>query len=138
MNTHTVNESLDQVEKAAQSVMQACEEVGTMAREHVDATMRAATAAWEGCTEINQNMSGLIQESVARAMNAGKTIMSAKSVKEAMDLHADFVKDAFDCWVAGTGKISEISARVTKEAIDPLAEHANKTFGKIAQRAKAA
>jgi phasin family protein len=138
MNTQTVHESINHVEKVAQNVMQACEEAQATAREHVDAAMRSASVALEGCGEINKKLTGLIQESVARAVNAGKTLATAKSLQEAADIHADYVRESFDSWIAGTGRISEISARVTKEALDPLAEQTNSTITKIAQRTKAA
>src|ERR1700679_3114805 len=65
MNTH-VNESINQVEKVTQNLIQACEEASTTAREHLDAAMRSASVAWEGYTEINKKVSGLVQESFAR------------------------------------------------------------------------
>jgi phasin family protein len=138
MNTNTATETMDQMEKATQTLMQACEEMNVLARDHVDATMKAANACWQGCTEITQNVNGLVQETMTRAASASKTILSAKSMREMMDLQNEFVKDFFDYWAAGTGKISEISARATKATVDPLAEHANHTMGKIAQRVKAA
>jgi phasin family protein len=138
MNAQTVNHSIDQVEKVTQNLIQACEEASTTAREHVDAAMRSASVAWEGYTEINKKVTGLIQESLARALSTGKTLAGAKSLQEAAELHADYVRESFDSWVAGTGRISEISARVTKDALDPITEHANNTIGKITQRAKAA
>lgn len=138
MNTETVHQSISQVEKVAQNVLQACEEAQVAAREHADAALRSATVALEGCGEINKNLTGLIQESVARAVSTGKTLAGAKSLQEAADIHADYVRESFDSWIAGTGRISEISARMTKDALDPLAERANSAFTKLAQRAKAA
>ena len=137
MDMSATNQPMEQMEKAAQKIMQACEEARSLTREHMDATMRSANLAWEGCTEINRNMSSLVQESMARAMNAGKTMMAAKSVREVMDMQTEFMKEFMDCWVSGTGKISEISARVTQNAMSPLAEHANNAMGKMAQRVKA-
>ena len=40
--------------------------------------------------------------------------------------------------MTGTGKISEISARVTKETIEPIAQHANDAISKMAQINRAA
>lgn len=138
MNAQTIEHSINHVEKVSQNMIQACEEAQATAREHVDAAMRSAAVAWEGYSEINQKVTGLLQESMARAVNAGKTMAGAKSLQEAAELHASFVREMFDSWIAGTGRITEISARVTKEAFDPITEQANNTMGKIAQRTKAA
>jgi phasin family protein len=132
------NDSMKHMEDTTQSLMKTYEDIGVVAREHVDAAIRSANAAWGGYTEISQNMNGLFQESLARAVSAGKTMMSATTMREVMDMHADYVKDCFDCWVSGTGKISEISARISKETMDPIAQHANDAFSKIMQKVKVA
>ncbi|MDX2027435.1 MAG: phasin family protein [Alphaproteobacteria bacterium] len=137
MNT-TANETMDQVNQATQNFAQACQEASSIAREHVDATVKSAALAWEGCTEINQNLNGLVQESLSRALSAGKTMMGARTLREVMDLQADFMRECFDSWVAGTGKISEISARVTKDAMEPIANQANNAISKFAQKARSA
>ncbi|MDP9127828.1 MAG: phasin family protein [Pseudomonadota bacterium] len=138
MNAQAINQSMAQVEKAAQGFMQACEHVSLITRDHLDAAVKSANVTLDGCHEINHNVHNFVQDSMAHVVNAGKTILSAKSPREAFDLHAEFVKQAFDNWIAGTGKLSEISARVTKEAVSPLAEQANHTISKIVQTAKAA
>lgn len=133
-----MNGSMDSMNKAAQNFAQACEEASALAREQMDATVRSATTAWEGCNEINQNLNGLVQESMARALSAGKTMMGARTLREVMDLQADFMRECFDSWVAGTGKISEISARVTKDAMEPIANQANNAISKFAQKGRGA
>ncbi len=138
MNTPNMQESMQQMEKVTQSLMHVCEEMGSIARNQMDAGVRSATACMQGATEISQNVNGLVQESMSRAVNAGRTMMTAKSLREMMDLQNEFMKEAFESWVTSSGKISEISARVTKDTIDPLAEHATTAMNKLAERAKQA
>jgi hypothetical protein len=129
---------MEHIEKATQGIMNAWEEFNHVAREHMDATLKAATAMTKGMEDIMRNTNGLFQESMMRTVNAGKTLMGAKNVQEVASLHTEFMKDFFDCWATGTGKISEISARMTQDTMTPMAEHANNTMSKIAQKAKAA
>jgi phasin family protein len=126
------------MEKATQNIAQACEDMNVLARQHMDATMKSLSATLQGYGEINQNVSSLIQELMSRTMNAGKNMMTAKSVREVADTHAECARDIFDCVVANGGKISEISARVTKEALEPMAQHANNAMSKIAEKTRAA
>ena len=84
-----MNFSTEQMEKATQALMQACEEMSVLTRQQTDATLKAMTAAFQGYTEINQNIASLIQVSLTRAMSAGKTMMTAKSMREMMDSHDD-------------------------------------------------
>ncbi len=118
------------VEKATQGVMQAYEEINDVARAFGEATMQSASALSKGFEEISRSAGGIMQESMERTMSASKTIMSCKSVKEAMELQNEFVKNCFDSWMAGTGKITEISARISKEVLEPVTQQVNTTMSK--------
>jgi phasin family protein len=134
----TMTPTIEQMDKATQGLMQAFEEMNVSAKAFGEAAMQSASAMSKGWEEISRSASGIMQESMARTMSAGKTLMAAKNPKEMMDMQAEFVKDCFDYWMAGTGKISEISARVTQEVIDPVAQHANATMSKIMVKTRAA
>jgi len=134
----TMTPSMEHIEKGTQGMMQAYEELNAFSKAFGEATMQSAAAMTKGWDELARAGSGIVQESMARMMNAGKTIGAAKNPREAMDMQAEFMKDCFDCWVAGTGKLSEISARVTQEVIDPVAQHANAAMSKMMIKARAA
>jgi phasin family protein len=132
------SDHMEHIEKATQGVMKACEDASGMARDHMDAAMKAAAVVGKGMEEIVRNTSSMIQESMTRGMEVGKTIMSAKSVPEAMNTHSEYMKDCFDTWVAATGKISEISARMAQDAMSPIAENTNNAITKFTDKVKKA
>jgi len=129
---------IEHMEKTTQGMMQAYEEMNAMAKAFGEATMQSAAAMTKGWEEISRSASGILQESMARTMSAGKTMMAAKNPKEIMDMQAEFMKDCFDYWMAGTGKISEISARITQEVMDPVAQQTNAAMSKMMVKARAA
>jgi phasin family protein len=131
-----MNPSSEQMDKVTQNLMQACDEMGATYRKSMDAVMESTAALTKGCDELSRNFGSLMQEQMSRALSAGKTIMSAKSMQEFADLQAGFMKECFDQWMASTGKLSEISVRVTQEAIEPVTKHANDTMSKAAQKAQ--
>jgi phasin family protein len=134
----TMTPTIEQMDKTAQGLMQAFEEMNASAKAFGEATMQSASAMTKGWEEISRSASGIMQESMARTMSAGKTLMGAKNPKEMMDMQAEFMKDCFDCWMAGTGKLSEISARVTQEVIDPVAQHASAAMSKMMVKTRSA
>jgi len=123
-----------QMEKVTQNLIQACDEMSENYRQSVDAVMESTSALAKGCEELSRNFGSLLQEQVAHALNTGKTFMSAKSVKEITDLQAEYIKGFLDQWMAGTGRLSEISARVTQEALTPVAKQANNAIGKAGEQ----
>ncbi|MER2519967.1 MAG: phasin family protein [Bdellovibrionales bacterium] len=124
----------EQVEKVAQNLAQLCEEMNCLARESVDVAMKSATAVTRGLDESSRSAGSLMQDSVNRVMNVSKTLSSVKNPRELVDIQTEFMKDLFECWMVGTGKISEISARMTKEAMDPVAQYTNTAITKIVQK----
>jgi phasin family protein len=132
----SINGSAEQMDKVAQNLIQACDEINANYRQSMDAVVESTAAITRGCDEISRNWSGFMQEQMERALNTGKTMMTAKSIKEIADLQNEFIKDCFDQWMAGTGRISEISARVTQQAFEPVARHANDTICKVTQKAR--
>src|SRR5262249_18354315 len=95
-----------------------------------------AEAMTRGLHETTRNTGNLVQENLARTLNAGRAMMEAKTLNEMVDAHAEFMRECFDCMMAGTGKISEISVRTTKDALEPVAQHANETINKITRKSR--
>ncbi len=131
MNTVFPNE---QVEKVAQNLAQLCEEMNCLARESVDVAMKSANAVTRGLDESTRSAGSLVQDSMNRVMCASKNIASIKNPRELADIQTEIMKDLFECWMAGTGKISEISVRMTKEAFEPVAQYTNSAMTKIVQK----
>ena len=125
-------------EQFTKTAQQNIHDINSFARESWDIAVKSAAAASKGWEETARSANGLMQENFARAVTASKTILGAKSLREMMDLHAEFVKDSFDHFIASTSKITELSSRVTKDAIEPVTEHASATISKIMHKSRAA
>ena len=131
-----MNEPTEHMEKITQGLKTACDDMSTSYRSSVNAAVEATSVITKGCEELSRKFGDLMQTSMERAVNTGKTMMSARSVQEFSNLHNEYMKEAFDHWVAGTGKLSEISARVTQQAMQPVARHANDAMNKAAEKAR--
>jgi phasin family protein len=129
-----MKDQTEQMEKITQGLIQSCDEMNATCCKSVDALMEATTAASKGCEEWSRNLGGLVQESMSRAMNAGKIMLAAKNLQDAAETQTEFVKSLFDSWMAGAGRLSQISARMTQEAFEPVVKHANDTMGEMARR----
>lgn len=128
----------DQMEKAAQSLVQIYEEVNAITRAAVDANLKSVSAAAKGWDESSKSAGYLLQENISRALSAGKTIAEAKSVRDVMTMQQDFMKDCVDLWMASASKLSEITARTAKDVVEPVAQTANDTFSRMLQKVRVA
>jgi len=129
-------EANENMEKMTQGMMQACDEINANCSKSVSAFVEATTAASKGCEEFSRNLGAMIQESLSRALSTGKTMMSTRSLEEFGKLQAEFAKEWFDQWVAGAGRLTEISARTTRQTLEPVAQHANDAVNKAVYKAQ--
>lgn len=118
----------------SQQVMKAYEDAQKVMASYMEATTKASAAAMKGLEEMSRNMSGLMQDSYSRAVEACKTMMAAKTPQEVADKHAAFVKEYLDNMMAGSSKMSEVSMKVAKDTIDPLTQHANETVSSMMKK----
>ncbi len=131
-----MTDAAEQMEKVTQGLIQACNEMNALTRESVNAVIQSTTAVTKGCEELTRNLGDLVQQSVAQTLNTSKALMSAKTLREMVDMQTEFMKECYESWMSGTGKISAISSRVTQEAIEPVANHVNATMSKVTQQAQ--
>ncbi|MDD3028658.1 MAG: phasin family protein [Alphaproteobacteria bacterium] len=118
------------------NVAKAFEDINAAVANYVSAVTKSSAALWQGIEEITRNVSGLSQENFARAINAYTSMASAKNPQDALTTQTEFVKESFDNAVANGSKVSELSARVAKDAMDPLTQHANETINSVLNRVK--
>lgn len=118
-----------------QTMMKSFEDMQGMAAAYMSATTKAQKAAWKGFEEIAHDVSGMVEESTARAVAACKTMVAAKSPQEAVETHSEFMKNCFDGLVASSSKMSQTTMRTSKEAIEPLTQHANDAVGSMMKKA---
>jgi len=119
------------------NVAKAFEDINTAVSNYVSAITKSSAALWQGIEEITRNVSGLSQENFERCMNVYSSLASAKSPQEALSTQTEFVKKSFDDAVSNGSKVSELSVRVVKDAISPLAQHTNETISTVMNKVKA-
>ncbi len=128
----------EQMEKTTQNLVKMCEDVAAFARASVDANLKSVSAAAKGWDESSRNCGHLFQENISRLMNCGKNVTEAKSLQDIVSLHQEMMKECVDMWMSSAARISEIYVRTAKQAIEPVAQHANDAFGRVMSKARAA
>ncbi len=128
----------EHMEKATQSLLHIVKEVNDFACASVDASLKSVAAAAKGCDETMRSTSHMVQENMSRMMSVGKSASELKNPRDLVSAQQEFMKDCMDFWMASATKLSEISARTAKDVVEPVAQHANDTFGRIMQKARTA
>ncbi len=127
----TVNN--EQMEKITDTMLQNCTEMNGMMRDTVNATLQSVSIMTQGCSDLCNSLSSLMQKSLEQSLKISKTMMSASSPTELMDAQNGVIKNSFDSLVSEMNNISQLSSRIAQQAAEPVTKQLNETMSKISK-----
>jgi hypothetical protein len=92
------------------------EEIKTLGLSQVDVFTAAATSTAKGLLAITTEATGYSKKSVENGLALWERLLHAREPGEIVQLQSDFGKTAYDDFIAGATKISNIYADLAKEA----------------------
>lgn len=128
----------EQVDKMGKQVFQAYDEAAGFQKQNVDALMQSSTALAKGLETLSKAMMAYGQAQYEQGVTVAKAMLQVKTLREMVDLQAEYARTSFDAMVAEATKVSEISVKVANEAIEPLSARVNAAMEKLAKPTLAA
>lgn len=92
----------------------------TYGKDNAEAAMKSATTAGKGIETINGEIYSYSKQSIEDSVAATKAVMGSKSVHEAFEFQTDYVKSAFEAYIAEMSKITELATATTKDSYAPF------------------
>lgn len=123
--------SKEQFEKVGTTAFKTYEDLTKFSKENMDAYVVAATTFAKGAEAGGKAWLSFIQETMDAGAQVAKSMLAAKTLREAVDVQTDFAKTTFDKMVAEGTKLSEISVKVANEAAEPISARVNAALEKI-------
>jgi phasin family protein len=112
-----VNErAKNNVEKSAKLV----EEFAELTKGNVEALVASSKLAVKGVESLGQEAADYSRRSFEEASAALKSFAEVKSATDFFKLQNDFVRSAFDSWVAESSKTSEAVLKLAGEVAEPI------------------
>ena len=106
----------DGVEKS----LAALNEFNTASKQNLEAVVASVTAAAKGAETLGAQAIAYSKKSMEDGVEAAKTLATAKSVQEVVELQTSFAKTALEAYLAELNKASEIVSNSVKESLVPL------------------
>lgn len=104
----------------------------------LDAFVASGTVVAKGFETLTKQYVSFASESFEEAIEAGKKIVAAKTVNEAVDMQTKLAKTAWEKAVAEGQKVTEISTGIFKEASAPISERVQASVDVATETAKKA
>jgi len=125
----------EQVGKASTAFIKGFGDIQGLGKGNVDAVVEAGTVWAKGAEQISKQVMALTQNSVQSSVVTAKALMGCKTLREVIDLQADFARSNFDTLVNEGTKLGELSFKVANEAIAPIQARVTKTVEKLTKTA---
>ena len=97
-------------------------EMQQLAKGNMDAATQSFSAASMGFQAIATEVANYSNRSLQGHMTAMEQVMTAKSPEQAMQVQTEYVKSAYEAYVAQGTKITELYSNLCKDCYKPFAD----------------
>jgi phasin family protein len=108
----------DGVEKT----LAAFNEVNTQSQKNLEAVVASVTAAAKGAEALGAQAFAFSKANLDNQVAAARSLASARSLQDVIELQTAFSKGALETYVAQFGQVSETFSTSVKDAVKPLNE----------------
>jgi phasin family protein len=96
------------------------DEVQKFGKDNMDATMKSLSAASKGFQAIAAEVSNYSKTSFESGTAAMERLLGAKTLEKAIEVQSEYVKSAYEAFVAESTKLGELYADLAKESYKPF------------------
>jgi hypothetical protein len=102
------------------------EDMQKLGKDNVDATMKAFGAYSKGLQAIAVELTDYSKKIFEEGTAATEKLIGAKSLEKAFEVQSDYVKSAYEGFVAQSAKLGDLYAALAQEAVKPFEIYAAK------------
>lgn len=125
-----VKTTVDQISAASnvafkggvEKTLAALNDANAHSKKNLEAVVASVTAATKGAEALGAKAMSFSKSSFETQVAAAKSLTSAKSVQEVIELQTTFAKSALESYMAAMGAMSEIASASMKDSMKPLNE----------------
>jgi hypothetical protein len=99
------------------------EEMQKVGKDNMDASMRALGAMSKGFQAIAVETADYAKRSFEQGTAASERLATAKSLDKVMEVQSDYLKSAYEGFVAQSAKVGQLYVDLTQEACKPFESH---------------
>ena len=110
--------------ETADKTLGALNEMSAMSKRNMEAFMASMTAATRGAEALGSQAMAYTKASLEGQVEAARTLSTAKSIQEVIELQTTYAKTAMEGYVSELNRASEVVSTTVKDAMKPLSERA--------------
>ena len=122
----TAKSTVEQITAAfkdgVEKTLAAITEANTHSKKNLEAVVASVTAAAKGAETIGAQAMALSKKTFDDQVTAARSLASAKSVQEVVELQSTYAKSFVESYMAEFGKLTETFSASVKDSMKPLNE----------------
>jgi phasin family protein len=91
-----------------------------------DAAMKSLSVISKGVQELASGATDYSKKSLEQGTEALEKMLAARSLEKAMEIQSDYIKTAYESFIAESNRVSELCADVAKEVYKPFEAYVSK------------
>lgn len=128
-------ETETRVKEGMEKVMKTAEEFMAFSQGNVEAMVKSGQIWAAGVQDLSKQMAATAQASLDDTMAMFKAMGSVKSLKDAIDLQTGLARATLEKTLAGSGKLTDASLKLTEQALAPITARVTLAVEKFAKSA---
>jgi hypothetical protein len=101
-------------------MFQSIDDVQKLGRENIDVAVKSLTAMSKGMQAMTADAVDYSRKSFEASSATLERLLGAKSLEKAVEIQADFVRGAYEGFVAQATRMGDLVTDMTKESYKPL------------------
>ncbi|MCS6933140.1 MAG: phasin family protein [Acetobacteraceae bacterium] len=126
-----MEKSMEQMNKAAEGMFKAVEEMAEFNRGTFDVMAKASQAYMTGMQDLAKQAFAMAQGMAEHALEGFKAVTAAKSLKEASEIQASVAKAALEKCMSETAKMNEAAFKLAEQFAQPVAARVTAAMEKM-------
>ncbi len=118
----------EQVDKASEAAMKSYDDITAMNKDTYDAFTKSSDVLVKGTEDLGKAYFAFFQAAADAQVEVAKSMMTAKSLNEVMEIQSTFTRTAMDKAVTEGSKLSEMGVKVATDAFEPIQSQVNVAF----------
>jgi phasin family protein len=130
-----IEKTQKQVKEGIEKIMKTAEELVAFGQGNLEAFVKSGQIWAAGVQDIQKQVAATARTSFEETVANFRAFTDVKSLKEAMDLQAQFARNAITKTVTESGRITDASVKLAEQTLAPITARVNLAFEKFAKAA---
>jgi phasin family protein len=131
----TVSDPIGATNEALRSGFEKLKSSSAVMSEHnkanIEAMTESAKIAFKSFEEVTAITAAYIKTATEQVTAAAKTLSTAKSIQEVVEVQADYARNALDTYVADFNKVANVMFGAMKGGAKPISDRASASFAAL-------